>query len=213
MPTAPQSEQSANCKERPLRIFRLDSGLRPPTASQLRRRLDFPGDRCDVAVHENAVSEAVYVTLQLERPPMDRSNAIRTKRHDFDSAQHIHGCRADRNDNTAELVGQFEELEERCRTYEAVTVAEYKDIPLTAFALVRLPGDNTFIARFDSARTAISHRLPQGYQELFFLVAVALSQISIGEVRQVEESGVRPSPFLWVPHLLFRDPMPSSRQG
>ncbi|KAH7983138.1 hypothetical protein HPB52_009623 [Rhipicephalus sanguineus] len=161
LPKAPQREQLANSKELPVRILCLDSGRGPPTAPQLRRLLGFPGvvdrvvpgDRCEVAVYENPVSE-VYVTLQLERPPKDTFMQMVVKWCDWEIVEHVLGGGVDRKCDPPEWWLASEELEERCSPYDAVVAMEHKDVPVEAFALGCLLGYNTFIAHFDSARTA-----------------------------------------------------------
>ncbi|KAL1417837.1 hypothetical protein MTO96_006094 [Rhipicephalus appendiculatus] len=160
LPKAPQREQSANSKELPVRILCLDSGQGPPTAPQLRRLLGFPGvvdrvvpgDRCEVAVYENPVSE-VHVTLQLERPPKDTFMQMVVKWCDWEITEHVLGGGVDRKCNPPEWWLASEELEERCSPYDAVVAMEHKDVPVEAFALGCLLGYNTFVAHFDSART------------------------------------------------------------
>ncbi|XP_075534423.1 uncharacterized protein LOC142568311 [Dermacentor variabilis] len=161
MPKPPECDESANSKEMPLRILCLDSGRGPPTASQLRQLLGFPGavdrvvpcDRCEVAVYENPVS-AAHVTLQLERPPKDTFMQIVVKWCDLEIVQHVLSGGVARKCDPPEWWLASEELEERCNPYDSVIAMEHKDIPVTAFALGCLLGYNTFVAHFDSARTA-----------------------------------------------------------
>lgn len=161
MPPHPDHEKYANSKEMPLRILCLDSGRGPPTASQLRQLLGFPCvvdrvvpcDRCEVAVYESPVS-AAHVTLQLERLPKDTFMQIVVKWCDLEIAQHVLGGGVARKCDPPEWWLASEELEERCNPYDSVIAMEHKDIPVTGFALGCLLGYNTFVAHFDSARTA-----------------------------------------------------------